>query len=123
MELAKHKRSLIAYKGHLTRTIQNGEQLLQSSTIDLVEVGKTIESLVEKWTKYETACEIVESMLIESDAKESDIDLMQREYYEQKVKYQHQVGQLRSKISVNTANNGSENKFKSIRLFQKDNNL
>ena len=108
MALAKCKRSFTAYKGHLTRAVENSELLLQASTIDLEEIRNTIERLKQRWTNYETAYEKIESLLIEGDIKEGEIDSMQEEFYEQEAKYQNQLAQLRSKVNVNTVKIGSD---------------
>ena len=93
MALAKCKRSFTTYKGHLTRAVENSELLLQASTIDLEEIRNTIERLKQRWTNYETAYEKIESLLIEGDIKEGEIDSMQEEFYEQEAKYQNQLAQ------------------------------
>ena len=103
----KSKRSLNAYKGHLTRSFTNSETLIKRTIVDLVEVQATIKSLETRWTNYEQAYNVVESLMLESDDTDQEIDELQNEYYKYQDQYQELITKLRTTASTLIAQNNS----------------
>ena len=73
MALSKQKRSLKAYQGHLTRTINNCEALLKQPYSDKIEIEKSVTNLETRWNQYDQARETVEKVLLETDCDDSEI--------------------------------------------------
>ena len=66
MALEKAKRSLKAYKGHLTRATNNCEEFLRQSVEDQEGLKTSIKGLENRWSAYEAAYEKVEMLLLDS---------------------------------------------------------
>ena len=80
MDLVKLKRSLNAYKGHLTRATNNCDALLKQPYSDKVEIEKSISNLEIRWNQYDQAYDAVEKVLLQTDCGEDEIENLQTEY-------------------------------------------
>lgn len=66
----------------------------------MVEIQATIETLETRWTNYEQAYDVVESLMLECDDTDQDIEDLQTEYYKYQSQYQELITKLR--ITANT---------------------
>ena len=98
--MEKCKRSLKAYKGHLTRSITNCETLISQTLVDLVEVQESVKSLETRWSNFDQAYSELEELMLESSCSDKDLDDLQNDYYRNQSKYQELITKLRT-----TANN------------------
>lgn len=99
MALVKPKRSLTAYKGHLTRATKSCETLLSQVSINKVEIEETIVHLKSRWNLYEEANNSVEEILLRADGDKIEIDKVQTEYCEIQVSCQQCLAKMRSASS------------------------
>lgn len=100
MDVKKGKRSLRAYKGHLTRETSNSETLLGQTKLDVVELENAVTSLETRWYNYDQAYEVVEKLLLETADTEDEVEDFQTDYYQLKKCYQQQITKLRTTISM-----------------------
>ena len=99
MDLAKPKRSLKAYKGHLSRAINNCEDLLNQPYSDKIELEKSITNLETRWNSYEQSYETVEKILLEIEGDDNEIDSLQTDYYRSHETYQQSIPKMRSVLN------------------------
>lgn len=97
MSVDQCKRSLIAYKGHLTRAINESETLLEKVSVRPIEVKGCIEFLQTRWSSYDAAYFKLESALLEGECEDEDLEKVQVEYYELKANYQQNLYALTDK--------------------------
>ena len=104
MDLKKAKRSLKAFKGHLTRATNNADTLVEQGDLDVVELQATIKTLTTRWEQYEQASTTVEGLLLESDETEDEIEELQKDYYGLHTSYQHNIAKVRLLVNQSQLN-------------------
>lgn len=105
MDVDKIKRSYNAYKGHLTRATQNSEELRKATSVDVVEMERTITKLELRWTQFDETFNKLELLLLEEKNAESEVDNLQTEYYQYERNYQQNVAALRTTVKSQTPAN------------------
>lgn len=91
------KRSLQAFKGHITRAINNCNSIISSETIDIDKLATSISFLERKWPGYEEAYMTLEASIIASDTV-SDMSSEQEEYYAVWDNYQDNLAKFKSRL-------------------------
>ena len=102
MDLKKCKRSLIAYKGHVTRALNNCTTLLDQEEVDVVEYKNVIKHMEIKWAQYDECYAKVEEQLLALDETDDDITKLQDEYYRLQSNYQKNITKLRTTVTAST---------------------
>lgn len=91
------KRSLQAFKGHITRAINNCTSIISSETIDVDKLETAIAFLEGKWPGYEAAYMKLEAIMIASD-EVYDTSSEQEEYYTVWESYQDSLARFKSHL-------------------------
>lgn len=107
MDQKRCKRSLIAYKGHVTRAVNNCTTLLQQEEVDVVEYQNVIKCLESKWAQYDECYLKVEEYLLADEDTEEEIVKLQDDYYQIQSNYQKYITKLRTKVTASTKSNQS----------------
>lgn len=95
--VAKYQRSLQAYKGHITRGINNCNSVKTSVPEDVDRLETSISFLESKWPVYEEAYMRLENALIQEGSDE-DSSTSQADYYAVWDEYQNNLVKFRSHL-------------------------
>lgn len=102
-EIDKLKRTLTAYKGHLTRATNEVDKLLKLPTQEPYDLEAKTNILKKQWARFDEAYSTLETSLLDIGDSEKEVEVIQGDYYLLLDSYEQQVAKLKLLETKNVA--------------------